>query len=144
MTGFAWIPVLSALTGGLVAGAAIGAYITYRLVSQAIDRTVSRADAVAVTNAALNAELDRVSVSLGGRLRDPDDPPLYAMPPGCEREKSCDEARLAWMDKCYDASVLMRARGLPEADDYFPVVIRANTNYMQAPPGPPRIPDQSA
>jgi hypothetical protein len=75
----------------------------------------------------INVELDRVSWSLGGRLRSEDEPAIYIQPPGQERTKSCDEARLAWMDAACLASTHLRSAGLPAvADKIHPSVVQAN------------------
>lgn len=87
-------------------------------------------------------ELEKAKWSLGGRVRGPDEPPIYVMPPGEENTGKCDDARLAWMDKANEAAEMLRTAGLTaSAEKIHPATRAAKTQTAKRsnPDAPPSV-----
>lgn len=96
----------------------------------------SAVEALNGTVALLSEELAKAKWSLNGRIRGPDDPPIYLMPPGEGNTGRCDDARIAWMDTANKAAEMMRAAGFGESADKIHPATRAATQQLLAPSNP--------
>lgn len=119
------IELILTAVGALVVGVAAGVILAHRRLRRAIDDTMERTDAALRRNADLQLKLVTADWSLNGRVRGPDEPPLYLMPPGQKKTNCCDDARIAWMDAAKEASDALRAAG-HDGDRFYPLTVAAH------------------